>query len=104
MTMGKLKATAAVAAASWMMASMVNAAVIDAEALTTVTVEAPLYDPSLGDANGCDPAGCVGDLTRVSNVGAQDIVHDCYGVSAAAVHVDQSSNVSSSHFPSRSSR
>eukprot|EP00752_Nemacystus_decipiens_P014959 g13318.t1 len=39
-------------------------AVVDAGAVTSVAVEAPLYDPNLSDARGCDPAGCVGDLTR----------------------------------------
>lgn len=34
-----------------------------------VTVDAPLYDPSLIAGGGCDPAGCVGDFTRVSQVG-----------------------------------
>lgn len=44
--------------------SSVNAAIVDAREVTTVTVDAPLYDPNLASANGCDPAGCVGDLTR----------------------------------------
>ena len=46
--------------------SFVAAASVDAGALTTVTAEAPLYDPSLSADNGCDPSGCVAGLTRVS--------------------------------------
>lgn len=60
----------AVAAATSMMLSITNAATIDAGALTTVTVQAPLYDTSLSDEDGCDPAGCIGDFTRVSYVAA----------------------------------
>ena len=39
----------------------------DAAEVTTVIVEAPLYDIRLGADGGCNPAGCSGDLTRVSN-------------------------------------
>lgn len=42
------------------------AAAVEASALTTITIDAPLYDTSLSTAGGCDPGGCVGDLTRVS--------------------------------------
>eukprot|EP00903_Cladosiphon_okamuranus_P018640 g17155.t1 len=37
---------------------------IEAGSLMNVTIDAPLYDPSLIAGGGCDPAGCVGDLTR----------------------------------------
>lgn len=47
---------------AWSPASSVEAAVVDA----AVSVEALLYDSRLGAAGGCDPAGCVGELTRVS--------------------------------------
>lgn len=56
---------AALAAAS---CTFVNAAIVDAGAVTTVTVEAPLYDTRTGTAGGCGSAGCVGALTRVSFV------------------------------------
>lgn len=46
--------------------SFAAAASVEIGTLTTVTVDAPLYDTKLSAANGCDPAGCVGDLTRVS--------------------------------------
>ncbi|CAM9688654.1 unnamed protein product [Scytosiphon promiscuus] len=36
---------------------------------TTVTVTATLFDPSLSDDNGCDPAGCTADLTRDGDLG-----------------------------------
>lgn len=42
--------------------SPAEAAIVGA---TSVAVEAPLYDSRLSDAGGCDPAGCVGELTRV---------------------------------------
>lgn len=44
---------------------VVEAAVGDAKAVTTVTVNAPLYDTNNEDAGGCDPSGCVGEFTRV---------------------------------------
>lgn len=47
-------------------AATVTAAVVEVGSLTTVTVEAPLYDTNLSAAGGCDPAGCSGDKTRVS--------------------------------------
>lgn len=43
-----------------------DAASVDAGALITVTVDAPLYDMRASGEGGCDPAGCSGDLTRVS--------------------------------------
>ena len=42
-----------------------DAAIVDAGSLTSISTKAPLYDTSLSSANGCDPSGCVGDLTRV---------------------------------------
>lgn len=54
--------TSAVLAASLCRAS----ALLDASKQTTVTVEAPLYDVKDSTANGCDPAGCQGTMTRVS--------------------------------------
>lgn len=56
----------AVASAIFSRISFVSAAVVDAGAVTTVAVEAPLHDPNRAAGNGCDPVGCVGDLTRVS--------------------------------------
>lgn len=50
---------------AWPCATVVEAAVGDAKAVTTVTVDAPLYDTKAADANGCDPSGCVGEFTRV---------------------------------------
>lgn len=48
----------------------VRAAIVEAEALTTVTVEAPLFDENaVAATGGCNPAGCVGNKTRVSLVG-----------------------------------
>eukprot|EP00903_Cladosiphon_okamuranus_P020463 g18782.t1 len=58
-----LIAAAALAGASGL-SPFAAAASIEASTLATVTVDAPLYDTNLGVANGCDPAGCVGDLTR----------------------------------------
>eukprot|EP00903_Cladosiphon_okamuranus_P018639 g17154.t1 len=40
------------------------AAPVEAGAVTSVTVEAPLYDSKLREDGGCDPAGCVGGNTR----------------------------------------
>ncbi len=48
--------------------SPVQAAVVAAGSLTSVTVEAPLYDGRLSVDGGCDPAGCEAGLTRVSFV------------------------------------
>lgn len=39
--------------------------VVEAGTLGAVTPMAVLYDPRLGNANGCDPAGCTAALTRV---------------------------------------
>lgn len=60
-----MRALATAVATVSCMSSLANAATVDAGAFTTVTVEAPLYDTRLSAANGCNPAGCVGDLTRV---------------------------------------
>ncbi len=57
--------TAAVAAC---LLSPVQAAVVAAGSLTSVTVESPLYDERLFADGGCDPAGCEAGLTRVSFV------------------------------------
>lgn len=46
--------------------SFANADIVDAGTVTTVTVEAPLYDTRTGTDGGCSPAGCIGELTRVS--------------------------------------
>lgn len=43
--------------------------VVEAGTLGTVTPTAVLYDPRLGNANGCDPAGCTAALTRVRTCG-----------------------------------
>eukprot|EP00752_Nemacystus_decipiens_P014961 g13320.t1 len=41
-----------------------DAVVVEAGTLGTVTPTAILYDPRLGNANGCDPAGCTAGMTR----------------------------------------
>lgn len=56
-----LTAAAAAVTAVSLLSPLAEAATVDAEKLTTVAVNAPLYD-----TNNCDPTGCVGDLTRVS--------------------------------------
>ena len=39
---------------------------VEAGTLGTVTTSASLYDTNVAAENGCDPAGCVAALTRVS--------------------------------------
>lgn len=39
--------------------------VVEAGTLGAVQASAILYDPRLGNANGCDPDGCTAALTRV---------------------------------------
>lgn len=39
--------------------------VVEAGTLGTVTASAALFDPRLGNSNGCDPDGCTAALTRV---------------------------------------
>ena len=56
--------TAALAGAGGL-SSLVAAASVEAGTLTTVTAEAPLYDPRQSDQYGCSPSGCVAGLTRV---------------------------------------
>lgn len=43
----------------------VQAALVDAGELTSVYTFAPLFDARNGSDNGCDPAGCLGELSRV---------------------------------------
>lgn len=43
-----------------------EAAIVEAEQWTNVLVEAPLFDSRPAADGGCDPAGCLGTLTRVS--------------------------------------
>lgn len=43
-----------------------RAATVEAETLTTIVVEAPLFDQNVAADGGCNPAGCVGGNTRVS--------------------------------------
>lgn len=65
-------ARAAVLAASLFALSQhtARAAVVDAGTITTMAVEAPLFDDNDITADGgCYPAGCVGSNTRVSRVG-----------------------------------
>ena len=57
---------AAALASSAGLSSFAAAASVEVGTMTTVVVDAPLYDTSTSASNGCDPAGCVGDLTRVS--------------------------------------
>ena len=59
----KLAAFIALLATSFAVA---DAASVDAGEVVTVTIEAPLFDTRLSPDGGCDPAGCSGDLTRVS--------------------------------------
>lgn len=46
---------------------LVESALVDAGEFTSVYTSAPLFDARLGDDNGCDPAGCLDKLSRVSN-------------------------------------
>lgn len=62
----KALAAAVLAGPAGLSSFFAAAASVEAGTLTTVSVDAPLYDTSLSAANGCDPGGCVGDLTRVS--------------------------------------
>lgn len=39
---------------------------VEAGTLGTVDATATFFDTNLASANGCDPAGCTADLTRVS--------------------------------------
>ncbi|CAM9160433.1 unnamed protein product [Ectocarpus sp. 4 AP-2014] len=41
---------------------------VEAGSLGTVTATSALFDPSLGDSNGCEPAGCTAELTRDGDV------------------------------------
>lgn len=50
-------------------AELAGAATVEAGSFMNVTVDAPLFDPSLIAGGGCDPVGCVGGLTRVSEAG-----------------------------------
>lgn len=59
-------AVAAAATAALSLCVTTVATIVDAGTATTVTADAPLYDTNLATAGGCDPEGCVGDLTRVS--------------------------------------
>ena len=59
-------AAVAAAAAAALSSCVTEAAIVDAGTVTTVTVDAPLYDTNLAADGGCDPEGCVGELTRVS--------------------------------------
>ena len=63
---GAAAAAAAAATVALSSCATVVEAIVDAGTVTTVTVDAPLYDTNLAAAGGCDPEGCVGDLTRVS--------------------------------------
>ncbi|CAM9918634.1 unnamed protein product, partial [Ectocarpus sp. 8 AP-2014] len=47
---------------------VVDTTEVEAGSLGTVTATSALFDPSLGDSNGCDPAGCTADLTRDGDV------------------------------------
>lgn len=40
--------------------------IVEVGSLATISAEAALYDSDLSVDNGCDPAGCVAALTRVS--------------------------------------
>lgn len=44
-----------------------DAATIEAGALASITIDAPLYDTRTSGEGGCNPVGCSGDLTRVSS-------------------------------------
>ena len=46
--------------------AVADATTVDAGDVTTVVVDAALYDTRLSVDGGCDPIGCVGNLTRVS--------------------------------------
>lgn len=49
--------------------------VVEAGTLGTVTASAVLYDPRLGDSNGCDPDGCTAALTRVRKPTNSHMLH-----------------------------
>ena len=59
----KIAALAAVLTAN----AVTDAATVDAGTLTTVSVDAPLYDDRSNADGGCNFDGCSGDLTRVSH-------------------------------------
>lgn len=58
-------AIAAIAAIAACLLSPVQAGVVVADSLTSVEVEAPVFDERLSAGGGCDPAGCEASLTRV---------------------------------------
>ena len=66
--MAKLVACAVLLAT---LAATVAANNVDAGEVSTVIVDAPLYDTRVGADGGCDPTGCSGDLTRVSGDGGK---------------------------------
>ena len=51
-----------------------NAANVEAGEVSTVIVDAPLFDTRSGADNGCGSTGCSGDLTRVSGDGGINLV------------------------------
>ena len=46
--------------------AVTDAPSVDAGEVVTVIIDAPIYDTRRSSDGGCDPAGCSGDLTRVS--------------------------------------
>ena len=64
-SMRKATAVAVMAGVVRLSGCSTEATIVDAGTLTTVTVDAPLYDTRTLEDNGCDPAGCVGEYTRV---------------------------------------
>ncbi|CAM9688722.1 unnamed protein product [Scytosiphon promiscuus] len=58
--------------------SFARAAVVEAGSLTSVAVEAPLYDSAINAADGgCSPVGCVGDNTRDGDATAPESRWSC---------------------------
>ncbi|CAM9670498.1 unnamed protein product [Ascophyllum nodosum] len=54
-----------------------NATTLDAAEITTVAVDASLYDTTLSVDGGCDPIGCVGNLTRDGDITSTDSRWSC---------------------------
>ena len=73
--MAKLATLAVLLATSFV---VINAANVDAGEVATVIIDAPLYDTRIAADGGCNPAGCSGDLTRVSWDGCTHLVSSVF--------------------------
>ena len=54
--------------------SATHAANVEAGEVSTVIIDAPLFDTRTGADGGCGSTGCSGDLTRVSGDGGINLV------------------------------